>query len=89
MIEQRAAPTAIEGLETRTVGHEVLVHDPVHKKIHVLNQTAAAVLAMCDGTRQPAKIAAALAASTGAPAELVRADVEKMVAVFRRLALVH
>jgi hypothetical protein len=45
-------PQAVAGLETRAAGSEELVYDPPSGRVHVLNATAARVLARCDGRRR-------------------------------------
>jgi hypothetical protein len=82
-------PIVVEGLDIRTAGNEVIVHDPTHEKVHVLNSTAALVLELCDGRHSTEEIAAALSARTGAPLERVRPDVEAVLRSFRELAFVR
>jgi hypothetical protein len=81
-------PTKIEGLEVRSVDGDVLVHDSVHDKVHILNNTAGDVLQMCDGVRSPADIARVIAARTGAELSLVTRDVESILNDFAGLSLV-
>ena len=38
-----------EGLRIHELSGEVLIHDEVNKKVHVLNNTAAFIWNMCDG----------------------------------------
>jgi hypothetical protein len=82
-------PVAVAGLEVRQSGTDVIVHDPSNERIHVLNRSAGAVLALCDGAHDPAAIAASLCAATGAPPERVRPDVEAALAAFRDLRFVR
>jgi PqqD family protein of HPr-rel-A system len=83
-----AAPAARD-LEYRTAGTDVVVHDPVSARVHVLNPTAAYILQACDGTRSPDEIAHALSAGTGAPHAQTLPDVERTIAELRALELVH
>jgi coenzyme PQQ biosynthesis protein PqqD len=54
-----------------------------------LNATGAAILALCDGRRSVAAIAAALAATHGTPAGVVAADVAEFLARLRARRLVR
>jgi hypothetical protein len=80
-------PTKSENLEVRKVGDEVLVHDPAHGKVHVLNATAGAILDLCDGSRSPGQIADSIAAATGADVAIVSRDVEDILREFSGLQL--
>ena len=82
-------PVAVDGLEVRQTGTDVIVHDPGNEQIHVLNRSAGAVLALCDGAHDLEAIAASLCAATGAPPERVRPDVEAALATFRELRFVR
>ena len=82
-------PVAIEGLEVRRTGLDVIVHDPKHEKIHILNRSAGDLLALCDGEHDPAQIAASLRAGTDAPPERVLGDVLATLETFRRLRFVR
>jgi len=46
----------------------------------VLNESAAAIVELCDGTRSEVEIVEALAAKTDTPRERVAADVRELVA---------
>ena len=82
-------PVAIGRLDVRTVGSDVLVHDTQNGKVHVLNRTAATVLALCDGRRDFETIAALIAPPEGVSPARVRDDVERIVGVFRSLGVVE
>jgi hypothetical protein len=82
-------PIAIEGLEVRRTGLDVIVHDPQHEKIHILNRSAGDLLALCDGEHDPAQIAASLRGGTDAPPERVLGDVLATLETFRRLRFVR
>jgi Coenzyme PQQ synthesis protein D (PqqD) len=81
-------PTAAD-LEYRTAGNDVIVHDPVHERVHVLNRTAAYVLQSCDGCRSAEAIAEELSARTGVPNARTFPDVQRALAEFRALELVR
>jgi hypothetical protein len=82
-------PIAIEGLEVRRTMLDVIVHDPQHEKIHILNRSAGDVLALCDGEHDPEQIAASLRAGTGAAPERVLSDVLAALETFRQLRFVR
>jgi PqqD family protein of HPr-rel-A system len=82
-----ANPSKTQELEIRKVGDDVLVHDPAHGKVHVLNATAGAVLEMCDGARSAEEIARSLSDATGADRAVVTRDVETILSEFRTLRL--
>jgi hypothetical protein len=86
---ERETPSAIAGLEIRTAGSEVIVHDPAHRKVHVLNGTAGMVLALCDGEHAIDEIAEALARRAGLSSAQVVDDVEAIIATFRSLDVVR
>lgn len=69
------------------MGTETLVHDTVHRKVHVLNASAARILELCDGKRDVETITGAISAETGAPHDRVRADIERALGIFRDLRL--
>lgn len=81
------ARCAIDGLEMRTAGREIIVHDPAHDKLHVLNGTAARILRMCDGKHSLERIAREISAGTGAPYDDVLSDVRAIVHRFSELQL--
>ena len=83
-----AYPKAVPGLALETVDADVIVHDPVHARVHVVNRTAAAVLQLCDGTRAPEQIADELAALTGAARERILRDLGPTLMTFADLQLV-
>jgi hypothetical protein len=51
--------------------------------VHVLNPTAAFLWRLCDGTRRPADLAAALAARFPADGEAIAADVATFLRALR------
>jgi PqqD family protein of HPr-rel-A system len=53
-------PLAREDVVFRSVGIDWVLYDPRTQDLHVLNVTAAAVWACCDGTATPAAIVKAL-----------------------------
>jgi hypothetical protein len=60
-------PAVRSDLVKSTVGEEVVVYDFRTHQARCLNTTAAAVFALCDGTRTPRQMAAELGKQLGAP----------------------
>jgi hypothetical protein len=83
----RANPIKTKELEIRKVDGNVLVHDPTHDKVHVINRTAAYVLELCDGTRSSIEIARSLSDATGADLSVVIRDVDALLREFQLLQL--
>lgn len=77
-------PVAFSHLEFQDSAGEVLVHDHRRGKIHVMNESAARVLQLCDGTRDVDAITLELAGeeNTGA-----RDDIARIIEQFRELGL--
>jgi PqqD family protein of HPr-rel-A system len=44
-------PSRREGLHARRFDDEIVLYDAAHHGVHYLNQTAAMILELCDGTR--------------------------------------
>jgi hypothetical protein len=82
-------PTKTPQIETRDVAGDVLVHDPAHDKVHVLNATAGLVLELCDGAHSPTQIAQSLRELTGAEFAVVNRDVETILREFAALQLLE
>ena len=80
---------AVEGLELRTVGDEVLVHHPAAQKIHVLNQSAGEVLRLCDGTRDLEDIVSCVSSANNIEAASVRDDITRIVDQFSQIGLIR
>jgi hypothetical protein len=78
-------PQMTDGLEIHSAGNEVLVHDSNRRKVHVLNQSAAAVLRACDGTRDIKTLALEI---TNEPSEAAYKDTARIVETFVELGLV-
>jgi hypothetical protein len=80
-------PARIGELIIRGVDGDVLVHDTVHEKVHVLNASAGYVLELCDGTRPVTQIARLLSDATGADPSVVTRDVDAILREFALLEL--
>jgi PqqD family protein of HPr-rel-A system len=79
----------VDDLEYRTAGNDVIVHDPLTERVHVLNATAAYILRACDGKRSAAAIAHELSARTGVSSARTLPDVERALAQFSELHLIR
>lgn len=77
-------PRVRDDLVFRPLGEEWVVYDPRTRDLHVLNVTAAAVWACCDGSLTPAEMAVELEAHLEAapPTAEVRRDVDRALARF-------
>jgi Coenzyme PQQ synthesis protein D (PqqD) len=85
----RTTPRRASGIDTHPSGDELLVHDTRQGKIHVLNTTAAAIFALCDGEHDVGTIVASVADTWSADKTVVAADVAHMITTFRELALLE
>lgn len=56
----RDKPLAASGLEIHETDDGVVIYQESSDRVHHLNQTAAVILHLCDGSRAPDEIAAAL-----------------------------
>lgn len=63
----RRVPVRARGLVPRTIGDEMVVHDPRTMRAHALNATAAAVLASVDDHRTADELVPEVAGRLGAP----------------------
>jgi hypothetical protein len=75
-------------LDIRTVGEEVLVHDPSHEKVHILNRSAGQILELCTGDHTQEDIVMSICTQTGADKETVARDVAALLSEFSKLGLV-
>jgi hypothetical protein len=83
-------PKKIGELQTAVVGNEVLVHDTLHEKVHVLNAIAARILDLCDGATAPATIAGRLSREyDGTDPAVVERDVDAILLQFESLHLLE
>jgi hypothetical protein len=70
-------PTATEGCQTDRLGDEALVFCPATAETIWLNDTAALVWSLCDGSRTVEQIVGVLAEAFLEPASLLADDVEE------------
>jgi hypothetical protein len=63
------AARQVEGLLIERPAGEMLVLKPSTNEAHALNETAATVFDLCDGTTSPAEMAAEVTRRTGLPAD--------------------
>ena len=76
-----------KGLLTKVVDEEVLVHDPQGGFVHILNQSAARILQLCDGSRYLEALVQEFSAEQKADPEVARGDVVDIITEFERLGL--
>src|SRR5262245_34282606 len=63
------AARRVEGLQFERVADEILAVKPATLEAHALNQSAAAVFDLCDGTSSKSEMAAEIQRRTGLPAD--------------------
>jgi Coenzyme PQQ synthesis protein D (PqqD) len=63
------APRRVEGLLVERTAGEILIHDPATDEAHALNETAALVYDLCDGTTSRAAMATEIGRRAGLPAD--------------------
>jgi uncharacterized protein len=83
-----ARPRSASGTHTRVLGDERIVYDPATHEVVVLNESAAYILDLCDGTRSVADIQRALEARYAAPSAKLQADLAATLADLRAKKLV-
>lgn len=70
-------PKLRSDLLTREVEDEFLVYEPEGGEVYLMNPMAAAILELCDGSRDAAAIAAEILDVLEADPQTVQADVER------------
>ncbi len=76
-------PLRRDDVKARKLGNEWMLYDDRSGSVHIINETAAKVWEMCDGTRTVEEIAAALAEQYETPPEAnVPQDVADVIASF-------
>jgi hypothetical protein len=73
-IRDDTRPERAPGVYTRDLDGEQVVYDPASHEIVVLNETAAFVFGLCDGTRSVVDLLGALERRYDAPAARLRSD---------------
>jgi hypothetical protein len=66
----------------RQSGSENVVFDPVSGRAHVLNATAVAIWALCDGETRPSEMIDAVCSLSKLPVEIVAEDVFRILSEF-------
>ncbi len=74
-----ARPTAREGIRELSIDDHVVLYDPITRRAHLLNASAAAIWSRCNGDEDLDQIARHLAERFDAPFAAVRADVQSTV----------
>lgn len=72
-------PKVRADLVFRTVDEDLVVYDPLSDRTSLLNLSAAAILDLCDGTRDARAIAGALQEELGGEAEVPESDVQRLL----------
>ena len=80
-------PLANPSIELREAGDQVLAHDRLSGKGHVLNATAAEVLRACDGVTPMHTVVARLASRGGVDPATVSEDVREICERFRSMRI--
>ncbi len=83
-----ARPRRAGQLPQQDLTTEYVFYDTNGERFHVLNETARAIVLLCDGSRSIDEIAATLAATHSIGAIAAREDVAALVADLVRLGLV-
>jgi PqqD family protein of HPr-rel-A system len=78
-------PTRSSDVTLQRVGQEAILYDRRHGRAHVINDSAARIWDLCDGSATLDEIAGAFAASYGMPAASVHDDVVRILTTFREL----
>ncbi|MBN1422742.1 MAG: HPr-rel-A system PqqD family peptide chaperone [Planctomycetes bacterium] len=84
-----ALPAAREDLVIRELDEEVIVFDPATSNAHTLNPTAAAILLLCDGSRDGDEIAREVARTFSIDEARANADVAKTLQELRDRGLIE
>ena len=78
----------VSDLETRVVGDEMLVHDRLNSKVHVLNKAAGEMLQRCETAHSSAELTSFLCERYAVTQEVAALDVERVIKRFCDLGLV-
>ena len=70
------------------MGSDTLVHDERAGKVHVLNSSAAQILALCNGMHNAEDIALVMSRQTGRPRDQMIQDVSRALRIFEELDLI-
>jgi hypothetical protein len=81
-------PSVVDGLDVNEATDGLIVYQPNRDRVHYLNETAAAVFTLCDGSQDTADIAALLANAYGLD-EAPSHEVEECLAQLRNEGLVR
>ena len=78
----------VDGYRIEKLDDELLLYNPAQARVIALNESAALVWQLCDGTRSPAEIVA-LIAGAYPEAGSVAADIEELLSTLRRAGAVE
>ncbi|MCD6326465.1 PqqD family protein [bacterium] len=83
-MDDQYKPRAKSGLERSQMGSEILLYSPDSDKVTVLNETAAAIWELCDGTHSLAQILVEIEGMFDAPpGRDVESDVNDAIEKFK------
>jgi hypothetical protein len=78
----------MQGVTLRRSADEIMLYDPVQDRIHMINDTAAAIWDLCDGETDPDEMDAAICQLTGLPDAVVEEDVARLLLGFHEAGLI-
>jgi hypothetical protein len=81
-------PERRPGVWLRRAGHEVALFDQDRRAVHLVNDSAAAIWDLCDGTTEPDEMIEAICAISGMPREVVLDDVTRILGEFEQAGLI-
>lgn len=79
---EQSYPTRKPGVWLRQSDDEIIVYDPEHETVHLMNATAMAIWVLCDGETTPDEMIGAICQLSGLPREVVLEDVRRILARF-------
>jgi hypothetical protein len=88
VISGHARPTRRPGIVLRRSGGETILYDSTNERVHLVNDTAAAIWELCDGETQKDEIVVAICQLTGMLPEIVEEDVDRLLQEFVDAGLV-
>jgi hypothetical protein len=81
-------PARRPGVWLRRAGQEVALFDQHRKAVHLVNDSAAAIWDLCDGSTEPDEMIEAICTISGMPREIVVDDVERILGEFEEAGLI-
>ncbi len=87
-VVQHGRPLRREGVTLRRSGDEIILYDPAEDRVHFVNETAAAIWELCDGETEEDEMIVAICQLTGMLPDIVREDVDRLLAEFTVAGLI-